>query len=44
MLRNGNQIYISCLWPDGIYMALDALEEITDEVNPDNESTFDIKE
>ena len=44
MLRNGHQIYISCLWPDGIYMALDALEEITDEVNPDNESTFDIKE
>ena len=44
MLRNGHQIYISCLWPDGIYMALDALEEITDEVNPDNVSTFDIKE
>ena len=44
MLRNGHQIYISCLWPDGIYMALDALEEITDEDNPDNVSTFDIKE
>ena len=44
ILRNGHQIYISCLWPDGIYMALDALEEITDEVNPDNVSTFDIKE
>ena len=29
MFRNGHQVYISCLWPDGIYMALDALEEIT---------------
>mgnify|MGYP003311892830 CR=1 FL=1 len=28
VLRNGHQIYITCLWPDGLYMALDALEEI----------------
>ena len=31
MLRNEHKVYISCLWPDGIYMALDALEDISDE-------------
>ena len=31
MLRNDHKVYISCLWPDGIYMALDALEDISDE-------------
>tara|TARA_B100000123_G_scaffold146473_1_gene108180 strand:- start:40 stop:891 length:852 start_codon:yes stop_codon:yes gene_type:complete len=31
LLRNGHKIYISCLWPDGIYMALDALDDISDE-------------
>ena len=31
VLRNGHQIYITCLWPDGLYMALDALEEINQE-------------
>ena len=35
-------IYLACGLM--VYMALDALEEITDEVNPDNESAFDIKE
>ena len=28
LLRKDHQIYITCLWPDGLYMALDALDEI----------------
>ena len=31
LLREDHQIYITCLWPDGLYMALDALEEINQE-------------
>jgi len=31
LLRKDHQIYITCLWPDGLYMALDALEEINKE-------------
>ena len=31
LLRSDHQIYITCLWPDGLYMALDALEEINQE-------------
>ena len=31
LLRDDHQIYITCLWPDGLYMALDALEEINQE-------------
>jgi len=31
LLRSDHQIYITCLWPDGLYMALDALEEISEE-------------
>ena len=31
LLREDHQIYITCLWPDGLYMALDALEEINEE-------------
>ena len=31
LLRKDHQIYITCLWPDGLYMALDALDEINKE-------------
>ena len=31
LFRKDHQIYITCLWPDGLYMALDALEEINKE-------------
>ena len=29
----GHKIYITCLWPDGLYMAKDALKTINEEYN-----------
>ena len=31
VFRNGHQVYVTCLWPDGLFMALEALKEIADD-------------
>tara|TARA_B100000315_G_scaffold260061_2_gene319037 strand:- start:5472 stop:6308 length:837 start_codon:yes stop_codon:yes gene_type:complete len=29
--RNDHQVYVTCLWPDGLFMALEALKDIADD-------------
>ena len=43
LLRKDHQIYITCLWPDGLYMALDALDEINKEFDLVNDNADKFK-
>jgi len=31
LFRNGHQVYVTCLWPDGQFMALEALQDIAED-------------
>ena len=31
LLKNGHKIYITCLWPDGQFMAMEALEQVAED-------------
>jgi len=31
LFRNGQKVYVTCLWPDGQFMASDALKQVADE-------------